>query len=235
MQSLPGGMHDAVCACAGLDSIVTMSGVDHAAIAALRRKRRRSTWSSFSNSSMKESAISPPHLLEARVYPANGWPSGGNLPAQVFDKVQIDPRENVSVRAMSSYTLLDLLLWAVTSACLSILAVSSLGTPPPILAAFPGADQLFHFIGYLATTFFLLLAAAWHPWRRRGPLADQVVRLLAAMVVIGIGIEVGQLAAFRRTPDALDAVVNAVGIGAAYAMWNVLRAGANLVAARSQI
>lgn len=134
-----------------------------------------------------------------------------------------------------NYTLLDLLLWMVTSACLSILAVSSLGTPPLILAAFPGADQFFHFIGYFTTTFFLLLAGAWHPWRLRGPLAEQVTRLLAAMVVLGIGIEVGQLAAFQRTPDVLDAVVNTVGVAAAFALWSALRAGADLVAARSEI
>jgi len=136
---------------------------------------------------------------------------------------------------MNSYTLLDLFLWTVTLACLSVLAVSSLGAPPSILAAFPGADQLFHFIGYFTTTFFLLLAAAWHPWRRRGPLVEQVRRLLTAMVVLGIGIEVGQLAAFQRTPDALDAVVNTVGVAAAFALWSALRAGADLVAARGEI
>lgn len=42
MQGLPGGTHVAVCALAGLDAIVTITGVAHAAIAALRRNRRLS-------------------------------------------------------------------------------------------------------------------------------------------------------------------------------------------------
>lgn len=135
---------------------------------------------------------------------------------------------------MNPYRLLDLVLWVAAAACFYALMVTSLGPSPSILAAFPGADQLFHFIGYFFTTFFLLLAAAWHPWRARGPFARFAGWLVAGMILIGVGVEVGQLAAYQRTPDIIDAFANALGVGTAAVVWKALRAGTGVVAARRE-
>lgn len=128
--------------------------------------------------------------------------------------------------------LLDLSLWALTVTCLSTLAVVSLGPLPSLLASFPQADELLHVTAYFLASFMLLLCAVWHPLQPHGRLAGHTTKLLFVMIVVGVGLELGQFAGNHRTPDALDALMNTAGILGAFVSWSTLRSGVNLVGGR---
>lgn len=53
---------------------------------------------------------------------------------------------------------------------------------------------------------------------------QRAVTLLAAMLALGVGIEVAQSATGWRYGDVLDWVADAVGVAAAYTVWRLLRA-----------
>lgn len=121
--------------------------------------------------------------------------------------------------------LLDLSIWASAAGSFCSLIAASWGPAPWFLVAFPGTDHLFHFTGYFLATFFLLLAAVWHPWRGRGPFEGMKAWLLAGTISIAAAVEIGQLAAHQRTPDALDAVANLAGVAVGGFAWRTLRSG----------
>lgn len=59
---------------------------------------------------------------------------------------------------------------------------------------------------------------------------QRAVTLLAAMLALGVGIEVAQAATGWRYGDVLDWVADAVGVAAAYTVWRLLQ----VVRGRSQ-
>lgn len=59
---------------------------------------------------------------------------------------------------------------------------------------------------------------------------QRAVALLAAMLALGVGIEVAQSATGWRYGDVLDWVADAVGVAAAYTVWRLLQ----VVCGRSQ-
>jgi VanZ family protein len=59
---------------------------------------------------------------------------------------------------------------------------------------------------------------------------QRAVTLLAAMLALGVGIEVAQAATGWRYGDVLDWVADAVGVAAAYTVWRLLQ----VVCGRSQ-
>lgn len=59
---------------------------------------------------------------------------------------------------------------------------------------------------------------------------QRAVTLLAAMLALGVGIEVAQSATGWRYGDVLDWVADAVGVAAAYTVWRLLQ----VVCGRSQ-
>lgn len=59
---------------------------------------------------------------------------------------------------------------------------------------------------------------------------QRAVTLLAAMLALGVGIEVAQTATGWRYGDVLDWVADAVGVAAAYTVWRLLQ----VVCGRSQ-
>lgn len=52
---------------------------------------------------------------------------------------------------------------------------------------------------------------------------QRAIKLLAAMLALGAGIEVAQAATGWRYGDVLDWVADAVGVAAAYALWRLLQ------------
>lgn len=59
---------------------------------------------------------------------------------------------------------------------------------------------------------------------------QRAIKLLAAMLALGVGIEVAQSATGWRYGDVLDWVADAVGVAAAYTVWRLLQ----VVCGRSQ-
>lgn len=59
---------------------------------------------------------------------------------------------------------------------------------------------------------------------------QRAIKLLAAMLALGAGIEVAQAATGWRYGDVLDWVADAVGVAAAYTVWRLLQ----VVCGRSQ-
>lgn len=52
---------------------------------------------------------------------------------------------------------------------------------------------------------------------------QRAIKLLAAMLALGVGIEVAQSATGWRYGDVADWVADAVGVAAAYALWRLLQ------------
>lgn len=78
--------------------------------------------------------------------------------------------------------------------------------PPPSMpeVAFEGIDKVEHVVGYFALS--AMAAALFAPMRTRA-------RIAAALVALGIGLEVAQGAmTSTRTSDLLDALANTVGV-----------------------
>lgn len=105
-------------------------------------------------------------------------------------------------------------------ACLLGVAVLSLTPvqhlPPQVFSLW---DKAQHAGGFVVLTLLGLWA---YPQR--------AVTLLAAMLALGVGIEVAQAATGWRYGDVLDWVADAVGVAAAYTVWRLLQ----VVCGRSQ-
>lgn len=98
-------------------------------------------------------------------------------------------------------------------ACLLGVAVLSLTPvqhlPPQVFSLW---DKAQHAGGFVVLTLLGLWA---YPQR--------AVTLLAAMLALGVGIEVAQSATGWRYGDVADWVADAVGVAAAYALWRLLQ------------
>ena len=118
--------------------------------------------------------------------------------------------------------LIDAALWALTLLCAGLTLSWSFGPSAPGADAFPGADRVGHGIAFFATSLSFLLAAVWRPGRGRGPLHAWRWALVAALIVLGGLVEIGQ-SAFTETREAefwdwfceLIAIFLAAGIVAA--------------------
>lgn len=88
--------------------------------------------------------------------------------------------------------------------------------PPQVLSLW---DKAQHAGGFAVLTLLGLWA---YPQR--------AIKLLAAMLALGAGIEVAQAATGWRYGDVLDWVADAVGVAAAYTVWRLLQ----VVCGRSQ-
>ncbi len=114
------------------------------------------------------------------------------------------------------------MLWFASIALLAATFVLSLGPAPPGLNAFPASDKVVHAAGYAALTGCWLLAAVWRPGRGAGPFPRAAWLVVAAAVVLGSGIEVGQHFV-DRSADPLDALADIAGVLAALWAWTSLR------------
>lgn len=86
----------------------------------------------------------------------------------------------------------------------AVVVVSLMPPPPMPEVAFEGIDKVEHVLGYFALS--TMSTALFAPMRTRA-------RIAAALVALGIGLELAQGAmTTTRTPDLLDALANTVGV-----------------------
>lgn len=111
-------------------------------------------------------------------------------------------------------------LWLLLGLILVATVLLSLA-PSVAEPAFPLADKLFHLTAYGLLTLVGLLAGVWRPARGAGPLAGRAVWLLAAVVGLGVVIEIVQ-GAVGRDPSVLDALADLFGALLAAGIWSVL-------------
>ncbi len=102
---------------------------------------------------------------------------------------------------------------------LSLLPKLPIGGPKPI-------DLALHAAAYGPTTLSLLLAGVWRPGRGEGPFPKLTVAFIAAILVLGVVLELVQAFALAgvREGEIADALANGIGVGAGAAVWSLLRA-----------
>jgi hypothetical protein len=113
-------------------------------------------------------------------------------------------------------------LWVASFVALAGLIVLSLIPSPPGLAAFPGADKVWHVLSYAGVAGLWLLAGVWRPGRGPGRYPEAMLKVVIGFAMLGAVIEVVQHW-FDRAADPLDWLADVAGVAIALAGWNALR------------
>ena len=118
----------------------------------------------------------------------------------------------------------DRALWAVAALLFGLTAWASLRRTVPDLLDVPDQDKIGHAVAYFAVLLPMLFAAVWRPGRGDGPFADGARWLALGLLAVGVGFEVLQaLVTTTRSPELLDVVAEAIGIGAALGVFSLVR------------
>lgn len=112
---------------------------------------------------------------------------------------------------MSRDGLVDAALWCAWAVCLAAVVVGSVNDVSITPVAFPHVDKVVHVASYFALTCLLLLAAVWRPGRGEGPYATAGRAAVAAVILLGVVLEMVQAGMTERQSDVVDAAANAVG------------------------
>jgi hypothetical protein len=119
--------------------------------------------------------------------------------------------------------LLDAGLWIGATAAGILTLVYSLGTVPPGVNAFPGADKAGHAAVCFTTVLLLLLAAVWRPGRGPGSFPWATPLIVAGFVAVGSVLELLHSTFTERSAEVLDVVMEGVGALAALGVFTFLR------------
>lgn len=117
--------------------------------------------------------------------------------------------------------LVDPVLWALGGVLLVAIVSLSLG-PGVGEALFPSSDKLFHAGAYGVLSFVVLLAGVWRPGRGEGRWPTKTALVLAAVIALGVAIELVQ-PLFARDADVWDGLADAGGALIAAAAWSLLK------------
>ena len=119
---------------------------------------------------------------------------------------------------------LDRALLALSVLAFALTAYASLRSAVPDLLHVPDQDKIGHAVAYFAVFLPLLFALVWRPGRGDGVLANRQLLLAVALVSVGVLMEVLQaLFAPTRSPELLDVVADAVGVGCALLVFGLAR------------
>jgi len=118
----------------------------------------------------------------------------------------------------STSRIVDVSLWALSLVILLAIFLFSWATEPP-LASYGYTDKIGHALAYAGLSGSLLLAAVWRPGRGRGPFPRATWAIFVGSVAVGGIAELGQGLFFHRDASFRDLLIDAIGVGAATAVW----------------
>ena len=119
--------------------------------------------------------------------------------------------------------IIDVVVWALTAACVGVTLWFSFVAPPPGADLFLGADKVGHAIAYFTTTLSFLFAAVWRPGRGADRPASLGRWFALAAIAGGAVIEILQGMTARRSAQAFDLAAEAIGTGTAVAVHSLIR------------
>jgi len=119
----------------------------------------------------------------------------------------------------SDSPLIDAAIWLVALASTGAILWYSLGPEPPG----HGVDKGLHAIAYLITTLAILFAVVWRPGRDDRRLKTWGTPIALCVLAAGGLIEIAQSSLADRDTQVADLAADAVGIGIALLLFNVLR------------
>jgi hypothetical protein len=135
-----------------------------------------------------------------------------------------DSLEEMTEIRTATLSIVDRTLVALSVVALLFTAYASLRSTVPDLLHLPEQDKIGHAAAYFCVFLPSLFALVWRPGRGDGVLANRQLGLAAALLSVGVLMEVLQaLFAPARSPEFLDVVADGVGLCGALLVLGLAR------------